>query len=73
VFGIAVVANLVALVTIFLLNRPKFLVAPHHRHQKGLLLELLGRRSAPTPPPRRPPAWRSEAGGEDSLVGHNRG
>jgi hypothetical protein len=73
VFGIPIVANLVALVTVFLFNRPKFLVAPHHRHQKGLVLELFGRRSAPTPAPRRPPAWHSEPGGEDSLVGHNRG
>jgi hypothetical protein len=73
VFGIPIVANIVALVTVFLFNRPKFLVAPHHRHQKSLVLELLGRRSAPTPAPRRPPAWHSDPAGEDSAMGHNRG
>lgn len=48
--------------TIILFNRPKRIVAPHHRHQRGLIAELSGKRSSPTPPPKRLPAWQRERG-----------
>lgn len=53
--------GLAAMTTIFLFNRPKFLVAPHLRRHPGYVLELLGR-AVPTtrPPTGSPPAsWAS--------------
>jgi hypothetical protein len=49
--------------TVILFNRPKRFVAPHHRHQRGLVAELLGRRSAPTPPPESVPSWQGHSPG----------
>ena len=37
---------------VWLFNRPKWLVAPHLRHQPGMVAELLGERCKPTPTPR---------------------
>ena len=65
--GVAVAVTVMVFVPIFflffsviLLNRPKRVVAPHHRHQHGLIAELLGKRSAPTPPPAVLPGWQRE-------------
>jgi hypothetical protein len=49
---------IVCAVTIVLFNRPKRLVAPHLRHQPGAIAEWLGRKVAPTPPPRHRPLRR---------------
>lgn len=53
--SIAVCVDLVFGARVWLFNRPKWLVAPHLRHQPGMLAELGGDRCQPTPspPPRR--------------------
>ena len=40
--------------SVFLFNRPKAIVAPHHRAQPGALQEWLGASAPQTPPPQRP-------------------
>jgi len=40
---------------IVLLNRPKWAVVPHLRHQSGAIAEWRGKRSAPTPAPAQTP------------------
>lgn len=57
--GIVVAVACLLLLGVILYNRPKFLVAPHHRHQQGLLGELGGLKSGPTPPSRGRQLWPS--------------
>jgi hypothetical protein len=57
VSGALVVALLVTWVTVPLANRPRFLVAPHHRALPGLLAERRGVTAPPVAPPRHPPKW----------------
>lgn len=40
---------------VVLLNRPKWAVVPHLRHQSGAIAEWRGKRSAPTPAPAQTP------------------
>jgi hypothetical protein len=47
--GLGICALLVVGARIWLFNRPKRLVAPHLRHQPGMLAELGGERCQPTP------------------------
>ena len=60
VTAVVVVVIIVCGFTIILFNWPKRFVAPHHRHQRGLVAELVGKPSAPTPPPKILPAWQRE-------------
>jgi hypothetical protein len=47
----------IGLPAVWLFNRPKWLVAPHLRHQPGAIAEFFGAHVAPTPPPERPPPF----------------
>jgi hypothetical protein len=53
-FGLAGVALLIGVPAVWLFNRPKWLVAPHLRHQPGAIAEFFGAAVAPTLPPERP-------------------
>jgi hypothetical protein len=54
VAGLVICGVLLAGARVWLFNRPRWLVAPHLRHQPGMIAESLGERCAPTPLPRRP-------------------
>lgn len=51
VAGLLLCAIVVVGARVWLFNRPKWLVAPHLRHQPGMLAELGGERCQPTPTP----------------------
>ncbi len=57
VTGAATLAFTVLAVSTAVANRPKWLVAPHLRHQPGLIAEWGGAPCADTPPPKNAPAW----------------
>jgi hypothetical protein len=46
-----------AIPAVVLVNRPRFLVAPHHRALPGWLAERRGAPVPPTPEPAKPPKW----------------
>jgi hypothetical protein len=50
--GLAIGVDLLLGARVWLFNRPKWLVAPHLRHQPGMLAELGGDRCAPSPTPK---------------------
>ena len=47
----------IAVPAVILFNRPRFLVAPHHRSLPGWLAERRGAPVPPTPEPTKPPRW----------------
>jgi hypothetical protein len=54
VLGAATVFMVTAMPAVFLFNRPRWLVAPHLRHQPGYIAERFnGTHVEPTPPPAR--------------------
>ncbi len=48
-------------VSVAVANRPKWLVAPHLRHQPGLIAEWRGAPCAETPPPKNAPRWQTRS------------
>jgi hypothetical protein len=46
---------------VVLFNRPRFVLAPHHRALPGLLAEWRGAPVPPVPEPAKPPRWHAAA------------
>jgi hypothetical protein len=51
------IASVFVVPSIMLLNRPRFLLAPHHRALPGWIAERRGAPVPPVPEPEKPPRW----------------
>ena len=56
-FGVVALLWFVAVPSVLLFNRPRFLLAPHHRPLPGWLAERRGAPVPPVPEPVKPPPW----------------
>jgi hypothetical protein len=56
-FGMVAVLWFAVVPSVMLFNRPRFLVAPHHRALPGWIAERRGAPVPPVPEPEKPPRW----------------